>query len=110
MAVTINRQVVVIADGESVSGIVDLKGQNLVGLSMPANFTGTALTFQVFNGGTLYQTMVDGDGNNVSKAIAGNQYMKIHPADFAGIDQMKIVSNASEAEEREIVVHLREID
>jgi O-antigen ligase len=69
-----------IASGLSSTGAIDLGGTELVGLQMPASFSGSTVSFQaaVSSGGTM-QTMVDGAGSTVTKTVAAGKYVGIDP-------------------------------
>lgn len=99
-----------IAISQTDSSEVDLRGMTLCGIHLPAAFTGTALTFKAAtaSGGT-FQSVVDGAGAAVSKTVAQGQYVKLDPADFAGIQFIKIVSGSSEAAERTLTLALRSV-
>jgi hypothetical protein len=94
-----------IASGQTTSAEVDLGGTEIVGLQLPASFTGSSITFQVAtaSGGT-YQDMKDGAGNSVSKTVSQGQYIAIDPALFRGIRFVKLVSGSSEGAARAITV------
>ncbi len=72
------NQTAVIANGESLSGELDLKGCNLFGLIMPTAWTTANLTFQVSNvsGGT-FQNLYDDGGNEVTVAAAASRNIAI---------------------------------
>lgn len=92
-----------IANGQTTSSAIDLSGTTLVGIQLPASFTGTSLTFQAATtaGGT-YQTVIDGSGTTISRAISQGRYLTLNPIDFAGIQFLKVVSSASEGGQRNL--------
>ena len=100
----------IIANGQTTSGAVDLAGTSLVGIQMPATFSGATITFQVATslGGT-YQTMIDGSGTTVTRTVSQGKYVMLSPADFAGIQFLKIVSSASEGAQRTLELVCRPI-
>lgn len=87
------------------SSEIDLGGTYLVGIQLPASFTGTSLTFTVAtaSGGT-FQTMKDGAGNSVSKTVAQGQYIGIDPTLFRGVRFFKVVSGSTETSDRSLTV------
>jgi hypothetical protein len=95
----------VFASGTASSAEVDLGGTEIVGLQMPATFTGSAMTFQAAtaSGGT-FQTVADGAGTDVSKTVAGGKYVAIDPTLFRGVRFVKLVSGATEAAGRTITI------
>jgi hypothetical protein len=96
---------ITVATSTTISGEVDLGGTEIVGLQMPATFTGTAITFQVatVSGGT-YQAMIDGAGNTVTKTVANGKYVGIDPTLFRGVRFLKLVSGSAENADRVITV------
>jgi hypothetical protein len=92
---------ITVATNATTSAEVDLGGTEIVGIQMPAAFTGTAITFLVstVSGGT-YQPLVDGTGSSVSKTVAASKYVGIDPTLFHGIRFVKIVSGSSEGADR----------
>jgi hypothetical protein len=86
-----------IANGATVSGGVDLRGSTLCGLFLPAEFDGTAVTFQACatEGGTFVPVQ-DGAGAAVSKTVAASQYVPLDPATFAGIQFLKVVAGTAQ--------------
>jgi hypothetical protein len=96
---------ITVASNATTSAEVDLGGTNIVGLQMPAAFTGTTVTFLVAtaSGGT-YQPLVDGAGSAVSKTVAASKYVGIDPTLFRGVRFVKLVSGSSEGADRAITV------
>jgi len=99
-----------IANGQTTSTAIDLSGASLVGIQMPAAFTGTSISFQVATsvGGT-YQTMIDASGSTISKTISASKYLVIDPAEFAGVQFFKIVSGSSEGASRDLTLVARPV-
>jgi len=94
----------VIASSGTTSGAIDLQGMALVGLILPATFTGTALTFSVCDtlAGT-YTPLYDASNSAVSMTVAQGRAYAVDPANFQGIQFIKIVSNATEGSARTII-------
>lgn len=98
-----------IAAGQAASDPVDLGGTTLCGLYLPAAFTGTSLTFQASpSAGGTYQT-IQKSGADLSIAVAPGKYAALSPGDFAGVQFLKIVSNANEAAPRSLTLALRPV-
>lgn len=95
----------VIANGTTTTPEIDLGGTEIVGIQMPAAFTGTTVTFlaATATGGT-YQAVTDGTGSNISKTVAASKYIAIDPTLFRGIRYVEIVSGASEGGARTLTV------
>lgn len=88
---------------------VDLRGMTLCGFYLPASFTGTAITFEASADNSTYLPVQDGDGAAISKTVAQGQYIKLDPADFAGIQFIKLVSGSTEGAERTITLAIRQV-
>jgi hypothetical protein len=96
-------QQITIANGQTASAAIDLGGNTLVGLIIPAAFTGTALTFSASDAidGT-YSVVKGSDGASVSYTVAQGTYVVIQPAVLAGIRFLKVISGSSEGGARVI--------
>lgn len=95
----------VIAISGNTSAEIDLQGNTVVGVHMPAAFTGTSITFQAAQGsGGTYQPVKDGAGNSYSLTVAAAQFIPIDPVKMSGVRFMKIVSGSTEAAERTLQV------
>lgn len=100
---------VVVSSGETVSAAIDLRGTTLCGVLTPASFEGTALTFQASADGTNFFPVKNGDGTDFSVTVAANTYTKLDPADFAGIQNLKIVSGTVTTADRTLVASVRQV-
>ena len=101
-------QTVTIASGQQISGVLDTFGMSLVGIRMPAAFTGTTLTFQESNSSTgTFRDVYNASGNQLSIPVSTNRTILFTPSDFAGLRYVKIKSGSSEAADRSINVILR---
>lgn len=99
-----------IASGQTVSEAVDLAGTTLVGIQLPVALTGTALSFQAATSlGGAYQQMIDGNGNALSKTVSQGKFLTLSPAEFAGVQFLKVVSNASEGASRALELVTRPV-
>lgn len=110
MQVSKRSVVATIAISTTTSGVIDLTQRDIVGLYIPAAFTGTAITFTASSdiAGT-FGSVRDGAGNAISVTVAAGQYIKINSADFLGVLYLKLVSGSSEAAARDIRVSVRPI-
>lgn len=79
------------AVGQSLSqDIAPLQGYLLVGIVIPTNFDGTALTFQVgLTVDDLYNFYAS-DGTEKSFTVAASRHVLVVPEDFAGVPYLKI--------------------
>ncbi len=101
-----------IANGESLSDALDLKGYGLTGFQMPTSWTTANLTFQVSVDGTTYQNLYDDLGNEVTVTAAASRFIRVDPALFVGFEKIKVRSGTSgsavnQAAARSIVVQGR---
>lgn len=92
--------VATIASSAQESSAIACGGMALVGIYLPAAFTGTALTFEACTtvGGT-YQPVFNSAGA-VSYTVAQGNYYAIDPKDFQGIQFLKIKSGTAEGAAR----------
>lgn len=100
-----------IASGQTTSGEIDLGGCALVGVFMPAAFTGTTLKIQTApaSGGT-FVTLQDGAGSDYSLTVAASKYVPVsNLAIVAGMRFIKFVSGSSEAADRTITLATRPV-
>ncbi len=100
---------VTIAISQTKSAAIDMKGMCLVGIKLPAAFTGTALTFEMCDtvDGTYVAVKNTTSGTALSYTVAQGTYAAIDPKDFQGIRFLKIVSGSTEAAARTLTVALK---
>lgn len=97
-----------IANGAQTSGAIRIPPNQsglslLCGLSMPAAFTGTTMTFTVStDAGTTFNALYDDTGTQISVTVAASRYIRLIPSLFAGIDHLKIVSGSAEGAARTV--------
>ncbi len=85
-------------------------GRTLVGVIMPATFTGVALTFSVSDasGGT-YNVLYGTDGNAYSYTVAAARHIALDPAVFAGVRYLKVISGSTELGARTVRLVVRNV-
>ena len=95
--------------GVKISSIITCKGQALVGILIPVQFTGANLTFYTsqFVDGTFVQ--VFNKAGAVTYPVSAAQFVSIDPKDFLGIEFLQIRSDTNEAAERDFFVALKGI-
>lgn len=87
---------------------IPTRGFALVGVQLPAAFTGTTLTFQVSFDGTTYQPVyVTTTGTALSYTVAQGHYVAVDPTPFQGATYIKLVSGSSEAAARSFSIALK---
>ena len=102
------RPAVIAAAGQSSAG-VSMGGMELVGIQLPATFTGTTLTFEVATAidGTYQPLYKSADGSAVSFTVAQGRFYAVDPALFKGIQFLKVKSGSVEGAERTIYLALK---
>lgn len=100
---------VAIANGQQSSAVIPCGGMALVGVLLPAAFTGTALTFEVCDtaGGTFVPLKSTTSGTALSYTVAQGTYAAIDPKDFYGVQFLKIKSGSAEGGARTLIVSLK---
>lgn len=111
----ISRIDATIANGQSLSGAVNLGNRVVVGLLMPATWTAADLTFQASIDGTTYADMYDIGGNEVTAVADASQYIAISPSLWAGALFLKVRSGTTgtpvnQGGARDIVLVGRDLD
>ena len=97
-----------IANGAAASSAIDLSGTTLTGIQMPGAFTGASVTFQVATSLTgTYQTLIGSSGSALTATVSASKYLALNPADFAGVQFVKIVSSANEGGARTLEISSR---
>lgn len=109
MSVISYQSSVTIPSGSNTSDTVDFLGSSLVGIIMPAAFTGTSITFQMSDSDTTYCDLYNKDGTQLQATVAPSRAIFFAPGDFIGARWVKFVSNATEGGNRTIKVILREM-
>jgi hypothetical protein len=100
---------VAIANGLTTSGALDLADNTLLGIMMPAAFTGTTLTFTASADGVTYAALYDSTGAAVSVTVSTSRYIYIDPVIFAGVRYVKIVSGSAESGARTLALVVRPV-
>lgn len=98
---------VTISSGQTASGALDLRGRAFVGFIMPAAFTGSSVTFQGSADGTNFYALYNSDNTQFSITVSTSRYYCLNPADFLGMQQLKIVSGSAEGADRDITIVTR---
>lgn len=102
-------QEAVIAASGTKTGVISMGGFTLVGIKVPALFTGVALTFEMSDAadGTFVPVKNTTSGTALSYTVAPSGYYVIDPKDFYGINFLKIVSGATEGVARTLVCSMK---
>ena len=99
-----------IANGATTSGVVELGASAVLGIEMPAAFTGTALAIHgaSASGGT-YAPLRDSGGTALSITTAAGYRHYIDPLITAGWAYIKVVSGSTEGGSRVITLTVRPV-
>jgi hypothetical protein len=81
--------------GASLSSAVDLHGQAVLRIDMPATWTAANLTFQVSNDNIAFQNLFDDFGVEVSAQAAASIAIRLQPSDWASVKYLKVRSGTS---------------
>lgn len=96
--------------GQTISSAAKLGEKALVGLELPAAFTGVALTFQVSSSDAgPFQALTKIDGSTYSIVVAAGKNVIVPPPDLAGWQNIKAVSGAAEGADRTINLMARAV-
>jgi len=91
----VETRTVVIANGASLSGAVDLGGRKLAAIVMPDTWTAAALTFQASPDGVTYYNVYDG-ATERSLTVAASYYSALNVSSgWVGIRWLKIRSGTA---------------
>jgi hypothetical protein len=98
----------VISASGTKTAAISCGGMALVGIVLPAAFTGTTLTFEVCDtlAGT-YTPLYDSSNSLVSMTVAQGRAYAVDPKNFQGINFLKIVSGSTEGSARTIICSLK---
>ncbi len=91
-----------ILSGQTTSAAIDVYGTTLKTIYMPAAFTGTKLNFKVSEDNVTFYDYANINNNLVEVTITAGRAYGLAAIDFASIQFLKLVSDASEAADRTI--------
>lgn len=86
-----------IANGQSISAVVDLGNARLTRVELPAVWTAADLTFQVSSDGTTWRDLYDVSGSEYLVKASASRAVLLPLSDFIGIQYLKIRSGSSAA-------------
>ena len=108
--IKVTQETVTIASGETTSTVLELRGLSLVAIRTPGSLTGTTMTILVSVDGLSYKSLDNTSGAIDPIVIRANKHIGIPPSDGSSILFLKLVSNATEAADREFEVVMRLVD
>ena len=105
--ISLQGQNVTISSGGTKSNALDVGGHGLVGMIMPAAFTGTSVTFEGSWDGTNFFPIYNTDGTQFSATVSTSRLIAFAPSDFVSCRLVKIVSSSTEGADRVINLIIR---
>ena len=94
---------------ETTSGAIDLNGKKMVGLELPASFTGASVSFtECRSSAGTFRAVYKDDGSLYAPTVVDG-YVALDPAVMVGCAYVKIVSASSEAAARTLTAVCIEI-
>ena len=102
---------VTIPSGGTQSEMAGLGAGVICGITTPSALSGGTFHVESTNDdGSTYVPVHGEDGVQLTLIVGTSRYTKVSPQDYAGINQLRIVSGTSEGADRLIQVHVRAID
>ena len=100
-----------VASGQTVSQYLELGGYDLLGITVPSNFDGTTIGFQVSPDGTTFSVVNDGESGDLSITCAASRYVPMkNVALLAGALALKLTTGTVQSVSNTVfTMHLREI-
>lgn len=86
---------VTIANGASLSAAINLAGEGVLSIRMPAAWTTANLTFQASTDGTTYNDVYDEFGTEYTVTAAASRHILVDPSKFAGATYLKVRSGTT---------------
>jgi hypothetical protein len=105
----LRTETVTISSSGTVSSAVDVENLSVVGIIMPATFTGTTITFQVSDDNSTFQALYNANNTAVSMSVTQGRSYGLVPGDFAAWRYIKVVSSSTEGTARVIKLMTREL-
>lgn len=107
--ITNYSQSVTIPNGLTTSGTIDMQDLSMVGLIIPAAFTGITMTFLGSPDNVTFYPIYNTSGTQLSITVATSRIISFTPGDFAGMRYVQLVSGSAEAGNRIIQFVLRSL-
>lgn len=103
---------VTIASGESLSGVIELRGCSLSKIIMPSTWTAANITFQISCDGTTYADLYDENGNEITLSVAASRAYKLPIDLWCDVRWLKIRSGTgavpvNQAADRILTLNMR---
>lgn len=88
---------VTITSGQSLSAAANAKGYLVVGVSVPATFDGSALTFQVSPDGTTWYNAYDAAGTELNITASASRFIALPQDAMQGVEWLKVRAGTAAA-------------
>lgn len=95
MVSDIKRFTCTIANGASLSDAIHLEGYTPVAILMPAAWTAAVLSFQGSEDHSTFLNLYDMEVEILANSAGASRYIRLQPAHFIGLVEMKIRSGTS---------------
>lgn len=111
MAYASNKVVLekILADGQTKTASINVLERELLGIYIPAGFSGTAITFEASEDDSVFKVMKDWDGNTISLTVAADTYVGLDTQLFLGVAYCKLVSGTAQSGEVTFKLITREL-
>lgn len=102
--------IALIQDGETLSNAIDLHGTSLVGLSVPAGFSGSQLSiYSAISFDGTYRVVKNINGTAATMTCVADEHIALVPFDLASVRYVKVLSNVSQVGDCEITLVTRPV-
>ena len=102
------ESVTISASGTTSNGLdLDKFGFSIVGIYMPAAFTGTSISFLTSNDGSTYSDLYNASNTLISMGVTQGRVYQLSPGDLTALRYIKIKSSATEGSDRIITLIAR---
>jgi hypothetical protein len=98
-----------ILSGQTTSDAIDLQGRPLVGMILPAAFTGSTITFTISVDNSTFTAVYNTANTQLSVTVTQGRAYLFSPGDLVGVRYLKLVSGSSEGADRSITLISREL-
>lgn len=85
----------IIAEGASLSGVINLGAGTPVTIEMPASWDAADITFMESASGATFQDYYDTDGSEITVTASGNRAIRLDASKFAGVGFLQLRSGTS---------------
>lgn len=103
----LNDRQVVIESGNTISNSTNLQNTSIVGFSLPSNFNGDKLSFQVSTDGLNFYNFRDINNNNIIIDVTSNNSYSFGRDDFLAWGYVKFIANQTQLSQTIITLQTR---